>query len=63
MHYVGSRKIATEENYLPTLNPIQTLTLTGGQFSSGAIVRIPVCLKKKSLFKTIIVFTSIYFES
>ena len=42
--YVGSRTIAREENCLPTLNLIQTLTLTGGQFSSGAIARIPVCL-------------------
>ena len=44
---VGSRKIAPEENCLPTLNLtlylIQTLTLI------GAIVRIPVCLKKVAI--------------
>ena len=35
--------IATEENCLPTpkLAPNQTLTLTGGQFLSGAIVSLP----------------------
>ena len=42
---IGSRTIAPEENFLPTLKLIltliKTLTLTGGQFSSGAIFRIP----------------------
>lgn len=39
----GSRTIAPEANYPPvlilTLTPNQTLTLTGVQFSSGAIIR------------------------
>ena len=43
--FSGSRTIAPEENYpltlKLTLTLTQTLTLTGGQFSSGAIVRIP----------------------
>ena len=41
----GYRAIAPEENCTPTLKLtitlIQILTLNGGQFSSGAIVRIP----------------------
>ena len=42
----GSRTIAAKENCLSTLKLTlfltQTLTLTGGQFSSGAMVRIPL---------------------
>ena len=42
----GSRTIAPEEHCHPilnlTLNLIQALTLTRGQFSSGAIVLIPI---------------------
>ena len=64
MHsYLGSRKIASEENCPPALilklilN--QTLTLTGVQFSSGEIFRTPVfimqreitCLFKRSRLK------------
>ena len=40
----GSRAMAPEENHptiKPTLTLTQTLTLTGEQFSLGAIVRIP----------------------
>ena len=41
----GSGTIAPEENCPPTpkltLTLTETATLTGGQFSSGAIVRIP----------------------
>ena len=38
----GSRKIAPEENcpLTPKLTLTQPLTLTGGQFSSGAIIRL-----------------------
>ena len=51
----GSRTITPEENCPPptlklTLILIQTLTLTGGQFSSGAIVRIPLILYPKAQF-------------
>ena len=42
----GSKTIAPEENYLPTLILTliltKTLTLTGWQFSWGAIVRTPL---------------------
>ena len=45
--FAGSRTIAPEENCPPTLiltlTLNQTLILTGGQFSSGAIVRTPFC--------------------
>ena len=44
----GSKKIAPEENCPPalilTLILNQTLTLTGGQFSSGGIFRTPPTL-------------------
>ena len=44
----GSKKIVPEENCLPalilTLILHQTLNLTGGQISSGAIFRTPVCI-------------------
>ena len=44
----GSKKIVPEENCLPalilTLILNQTLNLTGGQISSGAIFRTPVCI-------------------
>ena len=43
--FMGSRKIACKENCPPalilTLILSQTLTLTGGQFSSGTIFRTP----------------------
>ena len=40
---VGSRTISPEENFPPTpkVTLIQTLTLTGEQFSTGAIVWLP----------------------
>ena len=44
-------KIAPEENYpqalIPTLIVNQTLTLTGGQFSLGAIFRTPKNINRK----------------
>ena len=49
-------------NYLPTLNLTQTLTLTGGQFSSGAIVRIPICLKK-SCYSRQLLFSLVFILS
>ena len=64
--YVGSRTIALEENCRRTLNLtlylIQTLSLTGDNFPRGQLSRYQYVLKKL-LFKAIIVFTSIYFES
>ena len=46
----GSSTIAPEENCPPnlilTLTLNQTLTLTGGQFFSGAIVRAPLKIQQ-----------------
>ena len=46
----GSKTVAPEKKYPPTLTLIltltQTLTLTGQQFSSGTIVRTPIKTKE-----------------
>ena len=66
IQYVGSRTISPEKNWLPTLNLtlylIQTLILARGNFPWRQLSGYRYALKKQ-LFKTIIVFTSIYFES
>ena len=68
IQFADSRTIAPEESCLQilnlTLNPVQTLALTGGggNFPRGQLSGYQYVFKKL-LFKAIIAFTSIYFES